>query len=221
MAGFFAEYGGILLEATWQSIYMIFVTVFFSYLLGLPLGIWSYVTDKDNICENKPVHAVLDWIINITRSIPFIILMITIIPFTRLVAGTSIGPTAAIVPLVAGAVPFVARVLESSFNEIDKGLISCAKAMGATNMQIITKVLLPETLPSIVRGMSITAITLVGYTAMAGAVGGGGLGDVAIRYGYHRYQYNVMIATIIILIIMVQLIQFVFNLIAKRIDKNI
>ena len=163
---------------------------------------------------------VLGWIVNIWRSIPFIILMVALIPFTKIVVGKSIGSTAAIVPLVIAAAPFIARLVETSLQELDAGVIEAAKAMGASNWQIVYKVMLPESVPSLVRGMTIALITLIGYSAMAGTVGGGGLGDLAIRYGYNRYQDDVMILTIILLVILVQLIQVVFNVIAKKIDKK-
>ena len=163
---------------------------------------------------------VLGWIVNIGRSIPFIILMVALIPFTKFVVGKSIGSTAAIVPLVIAAAPFIARLVETSLQELDAGVIEAAKGMGASNWQIVYKVMLPESVPSLVRGMTIALITLIGYSAMAGTVGGGGLGDLAIRYGYNRYQDDVMILTIILLVILVQLIQVVFNVIAKKIDKK-
>lgn len=216
-----SQYIPMLWKETLATLYMTGFSVLFSYLFGLPLGILSYMTDDSGISPHKSLHAILGWIINVGRSIPFIILMVALIPFTRMVIGKAIGSTAAIVPLVVAATPFVARMVETSLQEVDAGVITCAQAMGATKWQIITRVLLPETLPSLVRGMSITTITVMGYTAMAGAVGGGGLGDVAIRYGYHRYEYNVMIATIIILILLVQIIQLVFYIVAKRIDKTI
>ncbi len=218
---FFEEYGALLLQATGETLYMTVMTMIFGYLLGLPLGVFLYVTDKESISENHVVNAIVGWIANMLRSIPFIILIVVLIPLTSLVIGTSIGPTAAIFALVIGAAPFIARMVESSLNEIDRGLIDCARAMGATNLQIITRVLLPETLPSLIRGMSIVMITIIGYTAMSGTIGGGGLGDVAIRYGLHRYEPEVMWATVIILIIMVQVIQVVFDFWAKRIDKNV
>ena len=216
-----SSYVPLLWTATLETLYMVLVSTIFSYILGLPIGILSYMTEKDGLSPNRPVNTITGWIINLARSIPFIILLVALIPFTRLLVGKSIGSTAAIVPLVIAAAPFVARMVESSFNEVDPGVILSAQAMGASHFQIIMKVLLPETLPSLIRGVAIATITIVGYTAMAGAVGGGGLGDVAIRYGYHRYEYGVMIATIVILVVLVQLIQVGFSLLAKRMDKNI
>ena len=217
---FLNQYGEMLLVATGETLYMTFFAALFSYLLGLPMGVLAYTSDKDSIAPNRTVNLVLGWIINIGRSIPFMILIVALIPFTRLVVGKAIGPTAAIVPLTIGAAPFVARMVETSLKEVDRGVIESSRAMGATNFQIVWNVLLPETLPSILRGVSIAAITIVGYTAMAGAVGGRGLGDIAIRYGYHRYEYGVMLATIVILLVLVQIIQVAFNVLSKRIDKN-
>ncbi len=210
----------MLMEETGATLYMVFVSTFFAYIIGLPLGILMVTSGANGIHPNKTLNTVLGWIINIGRSIPFIILMVFLIPFTKLIVGKMIGSTAAIVPLVVAAAPFVARLVETSLEELDSGVIEAAKTMGATNWQIISKVLIPEAIPSLIRGLSITTITLIGYSAMAGAVGGGGLGDVAIRYGYHRYQADMMIITIILLIIIVQMIQVVFNLVAKKIDKR-
>lgn len=211
---------GVLLEGLGATLYMVAGSTIFSYLLGLPLGVLLYTTGKGDIHENLPLNRALGWIVNIGRSIPFIILIIALIPFTRLVAGKAIGPTAAIVPLVIGAAPFVARLVEQSLQEVDTGVIEAAKCMGATRLQIILQVLLGESLPSLIRGLSITAITLIGYSAMAGTVGAGGLGDIAIRYGYYRYQTEVMLFTILLLVLLVCLIQFLFGFTANRIDKR-
>ena len=199
---------------------MVTLSVILSYLLGIPLGVLATVTAPDSISPCKPIYSLLDWIINIIRSIPFIILIVALIPFTRWVLGSFIGPNGAIVALVIGAVPFVARLVQGSLNELDKGVIESTRAMGATNFQIITRVLLPEALPSLIRGMAVATITIIGYTAMAGAVGAGGLGDVAIRYGFHRYQTNVMFATIVVLVVLVQVIQLTFDALVKKVDKN-
>ena len=217
---FAIENWDILLTGIYETLYMVGLSTLFAYVIGLPLGILLYITDKDGIRPRPVLNSVLGWVVNIGRSIPFIILMIALVPFTRLVIGTSIGSTAAIVPLLIAAAPFVARMVESSLHELDPGTIEAARTMGATDMQIITKVLIPESIPSLIRGFSITTITLIGYSAMAGAVGGGGLGSIAIMYGYHRYQYDVMIITIILLIIIVQIIQLLFNLLANKIDKR-
>ncbi len=213
-------YAPMLGKGTLETLYMVGLSVLFSYILGLPLGVLVVITGKNSIASMPKLNAVVGWIVNIGRSIPFIILMIALIPFTRLVVGKSIGSTAACVPLIIAAAPFVARMVETSLEELDHGVIEAAKAMGATNWQIIYKVMIPEAVPSLVRGVSITTITMIGYSAMAGAVGGGGLGDIAIRYGYHRYEYEVMLITIVLLVIIVQVIQSIFNLVARRIDKR-
>lgn len=214
------EFWPLLVESTGQTLYMVLVSTAIAYILGLPLGILVVITGENSICPNKFINTVLGWIVNIGRSIPFIILLVALLPFTRMVVGTSIGPTATIVPLTVAATPFVARMVEQSLVEIEGGLVEMAQAMGATVWQVIFKVLLPESLPSMIRGFSITFISLIGYSAMAGAVGGGGLGDLAIRYGYYRYQSDVMILTIILLVIIVQLIQMLGDVISRRIDKR-
>ena len=209
------------LDGTVETLYMTAMSTILAYVFGLPLGILVITTRKDGLSPHPKLNAVLDWIVNIGRSIPFLILMVALMPFTRLIAGKAIGPNASIVSLVIGAIPFVARMVEGSLEEIDHGVIEAAQTMGASNWEIIRKVYLPESLPSLVRGLSITTITLIGYSAMGGAVGAGGLGDIAIRYGYHRYEYDVMIITIILLILIVQIIQNIFNTLAKKIDKRI
>ena len=210
----------VLLEGLGATLYMVIGSTLLAYLLGLPLGVLLYTTSKGGIHENLPLNQVLGWVVNIGLSIPFIIVIMALIPFTRLVAGKAIGPTAAIVPLVIGSAPFVARLVEQSLQEVDTGVIGAAECMGATRFQIILHVLLGEAFPSLVRGLSITAITLIGYSAMAGTVGAGGLGDIAIRYGYYRYQTEVMLFTILLLVIIVCLIQFIFGFTANRIDKR-
>ena len=217
---FISQNFGMLLDGTLETLYMTFASTLFAYLIGLPMGVLVVTSKPTGLRPNAPLNAVLGFIINIGRSIPFVILMIALVPFTRAVVGKIIGPTAAIVPLVVAAAPFVARLVESSLEELDNGLIEAAKTMGATNWQIVSHVFLPETIPSLIRGFSITTITLIGYSAMAGALGGGGLGDIAIRYGYHRYEYDIMLVTIVILVVIVQLIQWAFNLAAKLIDKR-
>ena len=204
------DYIPMLAKGTLETLYMTVMSTLFSYLFGLPLGVWVYITQKGNLRPNRGLNTVLSWIVNIGRSIPFIILIVALIPFTRLIVGTAIGPTAAIVPLIVAAIPFVARMVESSLEELDRGVIEAAKAMGASDLQIILHVCLPEAVPSIIRGVSITAITLVGYSAMAGAV----------RYGYQRYQGDVMWITVVLLVIIVALIQFAFNTLARVIDKR-
>lgn len=219
-----AEFLNANLAMLWQgcleTLYMTALSTLFAYLVGLPLGVLLIITAKNGIRPMKTIHDLLSWLINIGRSIPFIILMVALMPFTQFVTGKMIGTTATVVPLVIAAAPFIARLVESSVEELDRGVIEAAKTMGATNWQIIYKVILPETIPSLIRGASITTITLIGYSAMAGALGGGGLGDIAIRYGYNRYQNDVMFATIIILIIIVQIVQYLFHLSAKKIDKR-
>lgn len=210
----------LLLKGIIDTLYMTLASTLFSYLLGLPMGVLLIVTGKGGIMENRTFNSVFGWIINILRSFPFVILMIAIVPFTRLVVGKMIGPTAAVVPLVIAAAPFVARLVESSLSEIDTGIIEAAKCMGATNGQIILRVMLTESVPSLIRGLSITTITLIGYSAMAGTVGAGGLGDIAIRYGLHRYETGVMMITVVLLIIIVCIIQLVFDRIASRVDKR-
>jgi D-methionine transport system permease protein len=193
--------------ATWETIYMVVLATAFSYVLGLPLAIILVITDKGHILENQGLNRVLGGIVNAARSIPFIIFLILLIPLTRLIIGTSIGTVASIVPLTLAAVPFVARLVETSLKEVNRGLIEAALSMGANTWQIIRKVLIPEAFPSILLGVAITTINLVGYSAMAGIVGGGGLGTLAYYYGYQRYQTGIMWVTVILLIILVQLVQ--------------
>lgn len=201
-----------------QTLYMVFVSTLFTILLGMPLGIILVTTSKGHIMENSTIYEVLSYIVNIGRSLPFVILMIFIFPFTRFLVGTSIGTNAAIVPLVVAAIPFFARVVETSLLEVDSGLIEAALSMGAGEYEIITRVLIPESLASLVLGITITIINILGYSAMAGAVGGGGIGDLAIRYGYHRFQTNVMIGTVVLLILMVQIIQTLGNTLSKKLN---
>ena len=218
---FFEQYGELLLQGTWDTIVMTLVSTIFAYIIGIPLGVAVVLTDpKKGLLPNRVVNAVLGWIINIGRSIPFIILLVAIIPFTRLVVGTSLGVPGAIVPLVVSAAPFVGRMVEQSLAEVDASLVEAAQSFGATVWQIVVKVYLWESLPSLIRGFSITLITLLGYSAMAGTVGAGGLGDIAIRYGYQRYMVDMMIATIVILIVVVQVIQSACDFAARKVDKK-
>jgi D-methionine transport system permease protein len=205
-----------LLEATGETLYMVAVASLIAILVGVPAGVLLYITRKGNIFEKAWLHQTLAAIVNMTRSIPFIILMVAVIPLTRFIVGSSIGTNAAIVPLSLGAMPFIARIVEGALLEINKGLIEAATAMGATPGQIIRKVLLPEAFPSIINGLTLTIISLIGYSAMAGAIGGGGLGDLAIRYGYERFDVGVMLATIAIMIIMVQGIQWAGDKLVRR-----
>ena len=221
ISSFFAQYGELLAQGTWDTIVMTFVSTVFAYVIGVPLGVLVVLTDpKKGLRPHRVFNAVLGWIINIGRSIPFIILLVAIIPFTRLVVGTSLGVPGAIVPLVVAAAPFVGRMVEQSLAEVDASLVEAAQSFGASVWQIVMKVYLWESLPSLIRGFSITLITLLGYSAMAGTVGAGGLGDMAIRYGYQRYMPEMMVATIIILIILVQIIQSACDFAAHRVDKK-
>ncbi|WP_443686579.1 methionine ABC transporter permease [Phascolarctobacterium faecium] len=207
----------LLLKSFWETCYMVLAS---TILAGVPLGVILTVTRKNHILPNAPVNSVLGAIVNATRSTPFIILMVAIIPLTRLLVGSSIGTTASIVPLTISAAPFIARIIESSLLEIDHGVIEAAQAMGASPMQIIRKVLLPEALHSIVLGITLAVIALIGYSAMAGTLGGGGLGDLAIRYGYQRFQMDVMLITVVVLIVMVQSIQSLGDYFSKKLNKN-
>ena len=210
----------LLLKSLGETCYMVLIAIVLATLIGLPLGVILTVTRKDHIMPNALVNSVLGAIVNATRSTPFIILMVAIIPFTRMIVGSSIGTTAAIVPLTITAAPFIARVIESSLLEVDRGVIEAAQSMGASPLQIIGKVMLPESLHSIVLGITLALIALIGASAMAGALGGGGLGDLAIRYGYQRFQMDVMIATVIVLIIMVQGVQTIGNRLSRKLNKN-
>jgi D-methionine transport system substrate-binding protein len=205
-----------LLIATWQTIYMVFIASFISVFLGLACGIVLFITKNNGLLEHKHLNRTIGFIVNITRSVPFIILLISIIPLTRLITGTSIGTNAAIVPLAIAAIPFFARITESAIAEVPISLIETANALGATPWQIIYKVLIPEALPGLIKGATLTAITLIGYSAMAGAVGGGGLGEFAINYGYQKFNALVMIETVILLVIIVQLIQTLGNHLAIK-----
>lgn len=210
----------LLIKSFWETGYMVVASTVLASLISIPLGIILTVTRNGHILPNAVINSVLGVIVNATRSTPFIILMVAIIPLTRMLVGSSIGTTAAIVPLTISAAPFIARVIESSLLEIDHGVIEAAQSMGASPMQIIYKVLLPESLHSIVLGITLAVIALIGYSAMAGVLGGGGLGDLAIRYGYQRFQPDVMIVTVVILILMVQLIQFIGDTLSKKLNKT-
>lgn len=196
----------------WNTIYMIVAAAFFAALVGFPLGIILSITDKDGIKPQPTIYKILSWIVNIGRSIPFAILIIAIIPFTRFIVGTSLGTTASIVPLAVAAAPFIARLVEMALKEVDREMIEAAHVMGSSTTDIICKVLLPESLPSLISGMTITLVSLVGYSAMAGLVGGGGLGRVAIQYGYNQFNGFMMLTTVILLVILVQVIQWLGNL---------
>ena len=220
MAQFFSQYGPLLAEGVWESVYMTLATTALAYVLGLPMGVLLTVTKRGGIAAAPRFHAVFGWVVNILRSLPFLILMFFVIPFTRLVAGTSIGPTAALVPLTISASPFIARMVEQSLEEIDAGVVEAAECMGATKWQVVTRVLLVESVPSLLRGLSISVITILGYTAITGAFGAGGLGNLAYRFGYQRYQKDVMYVCILLLILLVCAVQIIFDLAARKADKR-
>ena len=208
-------------EGTWETVYMTFFSTLFAYVLGLPLGVLLVVTEKGHIMENLPFNSVLGTVINILRSVPFLILMITVIPLTRLVMGTTIGSTATIMPLVIAAFPYVARTVESSLKEVDRGVIEAAQSMGATKLQIICKVILPEAMPSLVNSAAIATTTILSYSAMSGAIGGGGLGALAINYGYYRYKTDVLLVSVVMLVVLVQVIQMVGTRLARTVDHRL
>lgn len=210
----------LLIQGLGETLQMTVISTIVSMIVGIPLGVILVITGKGHILENKAVNATLGSVVNALRSIPFIILMVAIIPLTRIIAGSSIGTTAACVPLTIAAIPFLARLVETSIREINSGVIEAAQAMGASPMQIIRKVLLPEALPTIIDNITVLVVNLISYSAMAGAIGGGGLGDIAIRYGYQRFQGDVMLATIVILIVLVQLIQSCGDFLSRKVNKR-
>ena len=210
----------VLWTSTLDTLYMVMVATFFTVLFGLPLGVLLVATDRSGLMPAPLVNQILGTVVNAARSLPFIILLVVVIPITRLLTGTTIGATAAIVPLSLEAIPFFARVSETSLREVDRGLIEAAQSMGSSPWQIITRVLIPEALPSLVLGTAITIINLIGYSAMAGAIGGGGLGDLAIRYGYQRYETGILVVTVLILIVMVQGLQALGNMLARRLSRK-
>ena len=210
----------MLLEGIRDTLYMTLASTLFGYIIGLPMGIVLTVTDKDGIRPNAAVYKVLDVISNLLRSIPFIILLIVLIPFTRFVVGRSYGSTATIVPLTIAAAPYIARMVESSLKEVDAGVSEAARSMGASDFQIVTKVMLVEARTSLIVGATISLGTILGYSAMAGTVGGGGLGDIAIRYGYTRWQTDIMVVTVVLLVILFQIFQTIGMKIANRLDRR-
>ena len=212
------ELSALLPEAFSETAQMVAVSSLVALLAGVPLGVLLVATDRGGIAPNLVLNRVLGAIVNATRSVPFIILMVAIIPFTRLVAHTSIGTVAAMVPLSVAAIPFLGRLVEAALREVPRGLIEAARAMGASPIQIVTKVLLPEARPGIVSGFTITAISLIGYSAIAGAIGAGGLGALGVQYGYERFDTPVMVATVAVLIVLVQLIQFLGDRLARRLS---
>ena len=211
----------MLVEGTFVTLYMTLFSTFMGYLLGLPMGIALVITAPKGLRPNKIIYKILDVIVNIVRSIPFLILLILVIPLTRIIVGQSYGPTATIVPLTLAAAPFIARMVESSLLEVDPGVIEAAQSMGANIWTIIWKVMLAESRTSLLVNATIALGTILGYSAMAGAVGGGGLGDIAIRYGYYRYQTDIMLVTVVLLILLVQLLQYIGMTISKKLDKRI
>lgn len=212
---------GLLLDGLKDTLQMVAVSGILAAVFGIPLGIVLVITGRGQIMQNVPLNGILGMVVNAARSTPFIILMVAIIPLTRAIVGTSIGTAAATVPLTIAAVPFVARLAEASLREVDPGLVEAAQAMSASPLQIITKVLLPEAWPGIIAGLTITVVSLIGYSAMAGAVGGGGLGDLGIRYGYQRFQPEVMITVVVVLIVLVQAVQSAGDFIARKVNKRL
>ena len=211
----------VIMKAFGQTVYMVIGSTIFSVILGFIPAIVLTVTAPDGLRPNKIIYGILDILVNVFRSFPFIILMVIVIPFTRMIAGKAIGTKAALVPLTISAIPFVARVIESALRSVDHGLIEAARSFGAGDLQIIFRVYLKEALPAILSDITLTMISLIGYSAMGGAIGAGGLGDVAIRYGYHRYQADMMLVTVVILVIIAQLIQEIFTRSSRRSDKRI
>lgn len=209
----------LVLQSTWETIVMVFFSTLFAVLLGFPLGIFLFVTSPRGIAPKIVPYQLISRIVNTLRSFPFVILMIVMFPLSRVVLGTAIGTEATIIPLSVAAAPFIARLTETALNEVDKGVIQAAVAMGASKRQVVRKVMIPEALPSIISGVTLTIITLIGYSAMAGAIGGGGLGDLAIRYGYQRFRTDVMTESVIIIIVMVEVIQFLGNKAATLVAK--
>lgn len=220
ISAFLDKYGELLVQGTIDTTVMVLASTIGAYVIGIVVGTLLTVLSPTGLRPNRVAYAILGWIVNMARSLPFIILLVFLIPTTRLVVGTTLGVPAAVFPLIVSAGPYVARMVESSEAEVDRGLIEAAESMGASTWEIITKVYLREGLPSLLRGLPIVVITILGYTAMAGTVGAGGLGDIAIRYGYQRYQDDVMLATIVILIVMVQVIQSLCNLLVRVCDKR-
>lgn len=210
----------MILNGILETLYMTVVSTLFGYVFGLPMGVLLCISDKDGLKPHPVLYKILDFIANIVRSVPFLILLILLIPFTRFLLGKSYGSTATIVPLTVAAIPFIARMVESSLKEVDNGVVEAARAMGAGTMRIILRVFLVEARTSLITGATIAIGTILGYSAMAGAVGGGGLGDIAVRYGYYRYQTDIMIVTVILLIVIVQIFQSVGMLIANRLDRR-
>lgn len=211
---------GMIAEGTWVTLYMTLTSTILAYVLGLPMGIALVVTAQDGLKPNAVIYKILDVVVNIVRSVPFLILLILIIPLTKLLVGKSYGATATIVPLTIAAAPFIARLVESSLQEVDKGVVEAAQSMGASTWTIIWKVLVTEARTSLIVGATIALGTILGYSAMAGTVGGGGLGDIAIRYGYYRYESEIMIVTVVLLVLLVQIMQWIGMKLSRKLDKR-
>lgn len=210
----------MILDSTLETLYMVFFSTLFSLIIGFPIGILLVITKEGNILEKPKLNKVLEMIINTLRSFPFIILMICLFPLSRIIVGTTIGSTAAIVPLSISAAPFVARMIEGGLNEVNRGLIEASSSMGASNSTIILKVMIPETMPHIIHGITVTVISLIGFSAMAGTIGAGGLGDLAIRFGYQRFKTDIMIYSVIVIILLVQILQSFGNYLVYRAKRN-
>nr|WP_320027236.1 methionine ABC transporter permease [uncultured Acetobacterium sp.] len=210
----------LIVQGTFETLYMTLMSTLLAYLIGLPMGVLLVTSDSEGIVPMKMTNKVLNIVVNITRSIPFLILLIAVIPLTRMITGTTIGSTATIVPLVIAAAPFIARLVESSIKEVDYGIIEASLSMGASPIQVVTKVMIPEAKPSLIIGAAIATTTILGYSAMAGIVGGGGLGDIAIRFGYYRYETGMMVITVVLLVIIVQLFQEIGMKIAQKQDRR-
>lgn len=221
LAEFWQDYGQLLAQNTGTTLYMTLASTLMAYILGIPMGIILVVTAPGGLHPNAVIYKIMDFVVNIVRSIPFLILLIMIMPFTRLIVGKSYGSTATVVPLVVSAAPFIARMVESSLLEVDHGVIEAAQSMGASNWMIISRVMLTEARTSLIVGATIALGTILGYSAMAGTVGGGGLGDIAIRYGYYRYETGVMLITVVLLVLLVQIMQAIGMKISKKLDKRI
>ena len=221
ISAFWSQYGNLLIIGTRDTLVMTIMSTLFAYVLGLPLGVLLNITQPHGIWPHKWVNRILGWIINIGRSLPFIILMIAVMGFTKLIVGTKIGVRGAIPPLVISAAPFIARMVETSLAEVDAGVVEAAQSMGASVPQIVTKVYLPEAKPSLILGASISLITILSYTAIAGAIGSGGLGDLAVRYGYQRYIPSMLWTTVILIIVLVQVIQSIFSWLSTKVDKRL
>ena len=221
ISAFWSQYGHLLMVGLRDTLVMTILSTFFAYVLGLPMGVLLNITQPHGIWPKKWVNRILGWIVNVGRSLPFIILMIAVMGFTKLLVGTKIGVRGAIPPLVISAAPFIARMVETSLAEVDGGVVEAAQSMGASVPQVVTKVYLPEAKPSLILGASISLITILGYTAIAGAIGSGGLGDLAVRYGYQRYIPSMLWTTVILIIVLVQVIQTVFSWLSTKVDKRL